>query len=287
MDHQLQEYSYSRGYTFTRYADDLIFSTNKDLIDDIITSYEPIVLSNEIINIIEKQNGFLINYKKVKLYTNDSGMYVTGIKVNSKINVSRKYYRQIRTIIYIIKKYGLNEAYKFYMTKCSVRQRFKKQIDIVEILSGKISFLKQVKGDNDKLVLKLKNELDKIKKFASATYITDNLISYVRECGYSAELTEGFCYTFLNIRKNGEKIGVIRSHWNPYKSYNHSNFELHPEKRRMFTNIKQFAGPHIVYMDPIPSFFCDNYDEISKWIKDKNLIPFEYFKNKNNLDMNE
>ena len=77
---------------YTRYADDLTFSTNDELFlqrkDEFFQK-----LKNEI-----ELSGFKINDKKTRLQYKDSRQLVTGLVVNEKINVPREYYKDTRAM---------------------------------------------------------------------------------------------------------------------------------------------------------------------------------------------
>lgn len=79
--------------TYTRYADDLTFSTNmKSFLedkDDFIS---------EITTVIEK-SGFKINHSKTRLTYHRSRQEVTGLVVNQKIGVKREYYKETRAML--------------------------------------------------------------------------------------------------------------------------------------------------------------------------------------------
>ncbi|QQS88574.1 retron Ec67 family RNA-directed DNA polymerase/endonuclease [Fusobacterium canifelinum] len=86
--------------TYSRYADDLTFSTNyKGFIRNLEKFEEDILL--EI-----KKNGFEANMEKYRLTFQSSRQEVTGLTVNKKINVSRKYYKYTRAMAYSLYKNG-------------------------------------------------------------------------------------------------------------------------------------------------------------------------------------
>lgn len=85
---------------YSRYADDLTFSTNyKGFIKNLEEFKEDILLE------IEK-NGFEANMKKYRLTFQNSRQEVTGLTVNKKINVSKIYYKNTRAMAYSLYKNG-------------------------------------------------------------------------------------------------------------------------------------------------------------------------------------
>lgn len=77
---------------YTRYADDLTFSTNdKIFLDD----HEHFL--HKIEKVIE-HSGFKVNEKKTRLLFRDSRQEVTGLIVNKKINIDSRYYKATRAM---------------------------------------------------------------------------------------------------------------------------------------------------------------------------------------------
>lgn len=85
---------------YTRYADDLTFSTNNKIFPK---HYDKFLF--EITSIIEKA-GFKINDKKTRLLYKDSRQEVTGLVVNKKLNVSKNYYKTTRAMANALYKDG-------------------------------------------------------------------------------------------------------------------------------------------------------------------------------------
>lgn len=77
---------------YTRYADDLTFSTNDKLFLENKNEFL-LELESEIISA-----GFKINNKKTRLQCKDSRQTVTGLVVNKKLNVSHAYYKTTRAM---------------------------------------------------------------------------------------------------------------------------------------------------------------------------------------------
>lgn len=77
---------------YTRYADDLTFSTNNK---HFMKSNKDFI--KEISKVVEKA-GFKINERKSKLQYRDSKQTVTGLVVNKKINVDKKYFRTTKAM---------------------------------------------------------------------------------------------------------------------------------------------------------------------------------------------
>ncbi len=85
---------------YTRYADDLTFSTNNR---DFLSLYEDFM--NEITAIIEKA-GFYINEKKIRLQYRNSKQTTTGLVVNKRISVEREYVRKTKAMAHSLYRTG-------------------------------------------------------------------------------------------------------------------------------------------------------------------------------------
>lgn len=85
---------------YTRYADDLTFSTNrKDFLD---------CYPNFLYEVKQEigRNGFKINDSKTRIAYKDSQQKVTGLVVNRKVNIDRNYYKKTRAMAHKLYKTG-------------------------------------------------------------------------------------------------------------------------------------------------------------------------------------
>ncbi len=92
------------GCTYTRYADDLTFSTNKSTFPDQIASQiagneHSWLPGSELSHLIAKC-GFALNPKKTRMQYRDSRQEVTGLIVNSKVNVRSEYRHTVRAMVH-------------------------------------------------------------------------------------------------------------------------------------------------------------------------------------------
>lgn len=100
IDGQLSGYCMRRGITYTRYADDLTFSG-----DDFDTG----LLIRHVRYLINRQ--FSLNEDKTKIMGRANAQYVTGVVVNKKAQVPRKYRERIRQEVYFIQQHGLEHHF--------------------------------------------------------------------------------------------------------------------------------------------------------------------------------
>lgn len=130
MDTRLRALSRKYQLTYTRYADDLVFSGN----------YIP----HRFINFVEEillAEGFLANKKKTKLIIGKGKKIVTGISIsNDKLTIPRKTKRHLRKEAHFILRNGL----QFHSEKVNHRDPI-----YLERLIGKYSFWNYVEPENN------------------------------------------------------------------------------------------------------------------------------------------
>jgi RNA-directed DNA polymerase len=88
--------------TYSRYADDLSFSTNQKLFPSELAQENPLfpgywIAGNKLVEKIEA-TGFKINPQKTRMQFRGSRQIVTGLTVNTKVNISQSYWRGIRSM---------------------------------------------------------------------------------------------------------------------------------------------------------------------------------------------
>lgn len=155
LDRRLAGLAKRFGVVYSRYADDITFSSMHNVYQ---TSSE---FRKELKRIIESQD-FTMNEAKTRLQKLGSRQEVTGIIVSDKLNVYQKYVRDIRNILYIWHKYGYDIAFnKFFPKYKEARGHVKKgNPDMVNVLDGKLMYLKMVKGEDDSVYKRLRSQFD-------------------------------------------------------------------------------------------------------------------------------
>lgn len=100
MDIPLAQLAASEGVIYTRYADDLTFSTNNPSFPEKIAlksgehTWEP---GRQLLRIVQR-SGFSLNDKKTRMQLRDSRQEVTGLTVNRKVNVTATYRYTVRAM---------------------------------------------------------------------------------------------------------------------------------------------------------------------------------------------
>ena len=150
LDRRLAGLAKRFGLRYTRYADDITFSS----MHYVYSGNGEFI--NELARIINTQ-GFVINEAKTRLQKRGSCQEVTGILVSDKLNVTKKYVREIRSLLYIWDKYGYSAAMSRFFPKYKAEKGHIKKgnPELTNVLDGKLMYLKMVKGDTDSVYVKL------------------------------------------------------------------------------------------------------------------------------------
>lgn len=146
VDLKILELAIKYRLNYTRYADDMSFSTNNKVFEK-----EYLNFIQELSDLLEK-NGFEINQNKTRLEYCSSKQEVTGLTVNKKINASQKFIKKTRAMA--------NQLYKTNSFKIDGEDGTLNQLE------GRFSFINQLDWLNNKLeyrVIKKKTN----KKFIS------------------------------------------------------------------------------------------------------------------------
>lgn len=153
LDRRLAGVAKRYNLKYTRYADDITFSSMHNVYQ------ENSEVRKEIKRIIEDQ-GFRINDKKTRLQKHGSCQEVTGLILSDKVNVTQKYVRNIRNLLYIWDRYGYDIASRRFLPRYRKdKGHVKKGIpDMVNVLEGKLLYLKMVKGEEDSVYLRLRTK---------------------------------------------------------------------------------------------------------------------------------
>lgn len=130
LDRQLDGLSRRFHLSYSRYADDITFSSNHHVY------HEEGAFMKELRAIITR-SGFTINEAKTRLCQQGDRQEVTGLTVNRHPNVSRHYIKRLRTQIHLI--------------RCKEHP----SVHDVHAVQGKLYFLSMVKGRKDPTLNKL------------------------------------------------------------------------------------------------------------------------------------
>ena len=147
------------GLKYSRYADDITFSSMHNVYQ------KNSEFLTEISRIITDQN-FHIKESKTRLQKQGFRQEVTGLIVNDKPNVNKRYISELRMWIYYWEQYGYEKASSFFKPRyISDKGHVKKGTPSIEnVLAGKLEYLKMVKGNDNGIYKNLNNRYVKLKK---------------------------------------------------------------------------------------------------------------------------
>jgi len=86
---------------------------------------------------------------------------VTGLTVNEKVNLNRKYYRRLRAILHDWSENGIEEATRRYF-RLTYEPDYSLTWKFQQSIAGKINYFRMVRGESDPLANKLKEKFFKI-----------------------------------------------------------------------------------------------------------------------------
>ena len=136
LDRRLSGLAKRFGLTYSRYADDITFSSNHSVYakdSEFLQELENIVNSS----------GFKINEKKTRLQKKGSRQEVTGLIVGEKINTYRQFNKNLRVAVFHADTNG-----------CTPHE--------FNNIMGRVSYLAMVKGPDDPIVKRLRAIMSKV-----------------------------------------------------------------------------------------------------------------------------
>lgn len=239
MDRQFVQLAKADRLTYTRYADDITFSSAassfpEDYFERLGKEY---ICGSKVLNIV-RANGFEINPKKTRFFPKNKPHYVTGVKVNTKSNIPWNLVRQVRAMLHAWGKFGPVAAAQHYNSMYNHGP----EKDFSSVVYGKIQYIRHVRTDLDKTYRKLYNKFvdlegkgkeklplsdveelfAKVKVVSARTTGTGFIVrdKYLVTCAHTlegkgvGEEIEYFNYNeFSAISRHKGKILYIKSEW--------------------------------------------------------------------------
>ncbi|TDX24680.1 reverse transcriptase (RNA-dependent DNA polymerase), partial [Modicisalibacter xianhensis] len=165
MDKELYRYARISGCRYTRYADDIFFSTVRKRLSRRICSVEhsefdfSIALSPAVISIIEK-HGFKINVHKTYMADKSQKQVLSGVIVNEKLNVDREFVLKLRAMLHCWEMEGLEKAEKKFHSKFA--RNYIVPPLFMQVVRSKVEYLGYIKGYDDPVYLKYADKLSRL-----------------------------------------------------------------------------------------------------------------------------
>ncbi len=165
LDRRLARLARQNRLTYSRYADDITFSTNQPQMPASVVFCEPIEGGGEKISVGDALEhainacGFEVNPKKVRLQSHHFHQGVTGLTVNDRVNVGRERIRKLRAMLHAWRKFGIEAAAGEHFAKYHPSHGRRTPSNPVaafrNVLYGHMSFVKMVRGMDDPVFAKL------------------------------------------------------------------------------------------------------------------------------------
>lgn len=183
LDRQLRQVATRYRCSYTRYADDITFSSNRPVFTAAFDSEVGTIIKGE---------GYEENEKKRRIQTPQMRQEVTGVVVNKKANVPREFSRLIRNMLHNWKTKGFEAAnatlrMKYEGTKATTRYRGNiPKLD--RVLAGKIAYLGMIRGKEDKSYLAFSSSLARL---TNSEYVDlDELLQILEQAEAEFKQTE-------------------------------------------------------------------------------------------------
>jgi RNA-directed DNA polymerase len=116
-------------FSYTRYADDLIFSSSNADLPRLIPFFRQVV----------QEEGFRVNERKIRVMRRGNRQRVTGITTNEKLSLPRKHVRKLRAALHRLRTRG-PESVEWPSTQLGDGRA-------LQILQGHLAFLRMVDPD--------------------------------------------------------------------------------------------------------------------------------------------
>jgi retron-type reverse transcriptase len=164
LDRKLLRLARQHKLAYSRYADDITFSTNLMQFPPSVAIREQIdgggfkVVAGDALQQAITTSGFAVNGNKVRIQGHGVQQSVTGLVVNGRINVERERIRKIRAMLHAWGKFGLDAAAAEHFAKYHTSRRRVKRARASafrNIVYGQLSFVRMIRGGDDPVFLKL------------------------------------------------------------------------------------------------------------------------------------
>ncbi|WPB81159.1 reverse transcriptase domain-containing protein [Archangium violaceum] len=153
LDRDLERLAGRHYCYYTRYADDITFSTSARAFPiTFALQQEPSAQASSELERLILKNGFQVNRSKTRLLPRNKRQEVTGLVVNKFPNTDRRFIRQIRAMLHAWRKFGIEKAQADYEAKYwHPKVGGHPPPDFKRVLLGKISFVGQVRSKSSKI----------------------------------------------------------------------------------------------------------------------------------------
>ncbi|USS90748.1 reverse transcriptase domain-containing protein [Fructilactobacillus carniphilus] len=244
LDQQIVRVALKFHFTYSRYADDLTFSTN----DSNIIRNKLFSFKSEIYKIVNK-NGFKINDKKTIISGPNVRHEVTGLSNNKRVSVTDDFYKKTRAMVnnIYVKNFFFDGSYF-----CKLNSEKSIRIAIQKI-SGRYAFIKDIEDKNRNMYIGHENgsEYNGITPtyFKEESYKNNRLgiysgkmLSYSRFLFYKFFLSGLDSYIFCEGKTDPRYIKAAMNSLNINSKIKLIDFESQKNKNTTFKKIFSLSG---------------------------------------------
>lgn len=136
-DDVMGEWCKKNQISYTRYCDDITFSSDK-----------PLFLAYAKAESMLCNMGFELNKSKTRFVTNANRQSVTGLTVNEKVSVSKDYKRKLRQEVYYALRFGLENSIIRSNKEEFIEGDYINAYKYYNTLVGKLNFVLQIEPEN-------------------------------------------------------------------------------------------------------------------------------------------
>lgn len=223
LDTQLTRLAKNYKLVYTRYADDITFSTHRSKFPtEIVNIVENKIEIGSSLREILDENSFVVNDEKVYLKSKNERQEVTGLVVNRFVNLKKEYVRDIRAILHNCKTDGVYKTAQTYVDKglCN-NKHIKEIIDNVDkkdevvnwfekVIKGKIEYLKNVRGEENAYYLKYASQANEI--------FENEVFDIVKQVELKDKL-EKYCFIIQNKEESNQGSGFLLKDYGVLTNY--------------------------------------------------------------------
>lgn len=170
LDRRLTRLARSSRLEYSRYADDITFSTDLAQFPPAVATFEikgegrVEVVIGDALEAAVSACGFAINPAKVRIQRRHMRQEVTGLTVNERANVERVRIRKVRAMLYAWAKFGLEAAAAEHYLRYGGRTReplpeHRKAKAFRNLVYGHLAYIQMVRGRSDPVYLRLVSRL--------------------------------------------------------------------------------------------------------------------------------
>jgi RNA-directed DNA polymerase len=167
LDKELILLARQHGARYSRYADDLTFSTRRQAFPPALATMndDGETIAGEALTRIIEDNGFVPNATKTRLQSQADRQLVTGLVVNRFANIDRRYIRRTRSMLHAWDKYGLERAQEVFERRYDAKDRHPgSRPRFEDVLWGRISYISMVRGHSDLIARRCADQFENLKR---------------------------------------------------------------------------------------------------------------------------